>query len=84
MMDENFHALSILVELDLYKRIRAIREGNFPNGKEMRANDIDSFEKGLPDYLSELEGSHEFIINKVKSIDQEIKRINSEKNKVKI
>lgn len=47
-MDENFHALSILVELDLYKRIRAIREGNFPNGKEMIANAIDSFEK---DYL---------------------------------
>ncbi len=84
-MDENFHALSILVELDLYKRIRATREGNFQkNGKEMIANAIDSFEKGLPDYLSELEGSHEFIINKVKSIDQEIKRINSEKNKVKI
>lgn len=50
----------------------------------MIANAIDSFEKGLPNYLSELEGSHEFIINKVKSIDQEIKRINSEKNKVKI
>ena len=49
-MDENFHALSILVELDLYKRIRATREGNFQNGKEMIANAIDSFEKGLPDY----------------------------------
>ena len=79
MSDENFYYLSILVEQDLYRRIKAIREGNFPNQNEMIQETIISFEKGLPEYLKRLEGKHEFIIRKIKKIDYELKKINEEK-----
>ena len=81
MNDENFYYLSILVEQDLHKRINAIREGNFPNEKEMIQQTIKSFEKSLPDYLKGLKGSHDFIIKKIAEIDKEIIRIKNRKNK---
>ena len=80
MNDENFYYLSILVEQDLHKRVRAIREGNFPNESEMIQQTIELFEKNLPDYLKGLEGSHEFIIKKINKIDKEIARIKNGRN----
>ena len=71
MKNKNIHYLSFLVEEELYKTIRAIREGKFPNENKMISNAIDSFVKGLPDYLSELDDSYEFIIKKIEKIDKE-------------
>lgn len=81
MNDENFYYLSILVEQDLYKRVRVIREGNFPNESEIIQQTIESFEEGLPDYLKGLEGSHNFIIKKIDQIDREIARIKNNRDK---
>ena len=75
MNDEKLYCLSLLVEQDLHKRICAIREGNFPNENEMIQKTIESFEKSLPDYLKNLEGSHNFIIEKIREIDKERERI---------
>ena len=80
MNDDNFYYLYILVEQDLHKMISSIREGNFPNESEMIQQTIKSFEKGLPDYLKGLEGSHDFIITKINEIDKEIERIKNSRN----
>ena len=81
MNDENFHYLSILVEQDLYKRVRAIREGNFSNESKIIQQTIEAFEKSLPNYLKGLEGSHNFIIKKIDEIDREIARIKNDRDK---
>ena len=80
MNDDNFYYLSILVEQDLHKRVSAIREGNFPNEREMIQQTIESFEKSLPDYLKGLEGSHDFIIKKIDEIDKKIAKIKNGRN----
>ena len=80
MNDENFYYLSILVEQDLHKRVSAIREGNFPNEREMIQQTIESFEKSLPDYLKGLEGSHDFIIKKIDEIYNKIANIKNCRN----
>lgn len=80
MNDENFYYLSILAEQDLHKRVSAIREGNFPNEREMIQQTIESFEKSLPDYLKGLEGSHDFIIKKIDEIDKKIAKIKNGRN----
>lgn len=71
-MDENFQDdLAILVEMDLYERIRAIREGNFSNESQIIKKEIEKFEKNLPDRLKGLNDSHNFIIKIIERIDKE-------------
>ena len=79
-MDENFHVLSILVELDLYEVIRSIREENLPNASQRIQKEIELFEKNLPEYLKGLKGSHDFIIQKIDKIDKEIAKTKNSKN----
>ena len=69
------HDLSILVELDLYTRIRAIRDGNFPEEEEMVKQTIKSFESGLPEHLKQIPNCHSIIVEILKRVEEEVKRI---------
>lgn len=77
-MEELEHALRVLIEIDLYRRIRAIREGLFPNEGEMISEAIQSFENTLPENLQKVPNKHEIIIdtiNRAEKNAEEIKRM---------
>ena len=69
------HDLSILVELDLYTRIRAIRDGSFPDEEKMVKQTVKSFEDGLPEYLKQIPNCHSIIVETLKRVEEEMKRI---------
>lgn len=72
---EGEHYLAILVELDLYEIIRAIRGGKFPNEVEMIKQAINNFEKKLPEGCSQIPNVHEFIMQKIEEIDKEEEKL---------
>lgn len=83
-MEELEHALRVLVEMDLYRRIRAIREGKFPNEEEMISETIQSFENTLPENLQQVPNRHEIIIdtiNRAEKNAEEMKRIRAQEEK---
>ena len=69
------HDLALLVELALYTRIRAIRNGAFPNEEEMVEETVTSFEKGLPEHLKQIPECHEIIVETLRKVEEEMKRI---------
>lgn len=69
------HDLAVLVELDLYKRIRAIRDGAFPNEGEMIEETLISFENELPKHLKEIPNCHNIIRETLKKVEEEMEKI---------
>lgn len=69
------HDLAVLVELDLYTRIRAIRDGSFPNEAEMIEQTVESFENGLPEHLKQTPNCHDIIIETLTQVEKEMRRI---------
>lgn len=68
------HDLAVLVELDLYTRIRAIRERNFPNESEMIKQTINSFKKGLPENLKQIPNCHAIITEILTQVEEDMRR----------
>lgn len=75
------HDLSVLVELDLYTRIRAIRDGNFPDEEEMVKQTVKSFESGLPEHLRQIPNCHSIIVETLKRVDENMKEIKKMRQK---
>jgi hypothetical protein len=78
------HELAVLVELDLFTRIRAIRDGAFPNEEEMIEETVISFKKGLPEHLKQIPNCHNIITETLRQVEKETRRIRKmrqEKNK---
>lgn len=69
------HELAVLVEWDLYTRIRAIRDGNFPNERKMIEETLISFENELPKHLKEIPDYHNIIRETLKKVEEEMERI---------
>ena len=67
--------LAVLVELDLYKRIRVIRDGKFPDEDKIIAKAINSFENDLPEHLKQISNYHGIIINALKQVEKNMKEI---------
>lgn len=67
--------LVVLVELDLYKRIRAIRDGKFLDEDKIITEAINSFENGLPEHLKQISNCHGIIVNALKQVEQNMKEI---------
>ena len=77
-MEELEHSLRVLVEMDLFRRIKAIREGNFPNEEEMISEVIQGFEDTLPENLQQVANKHSVIldaINRAEKNAEEMKTI---------
>lgn len=75
MREELEHNLAVLVELDLHTRVRAIRDGAFPNEEEMIKETVTSFEKGLPENLRQLPNCHDIIVKTLKKVEDNMKQI---------
>lgn len=69
------HELAVLVEWDLYTRIRAIKDGAFPNEGEMIEQTVTAFEKGLPEHLKQISNYHDIIVETLKHVEEEMKKI---------
>lgn len=69
------HDLAVLVELDLYTRIRAIRDGSFPNEAEMIEQTVEAFENGLPENLKQIPNCHTIIIETLTQVEEDMRRI---------
>lgn len=62
-------ALRFLIEYELYKTIKLIKEGNLSNAEELIKESIDSFEARLPENLKKIENLHEFILEQLNDIE---------------
>lgn len=69
------HELAVLVELELFTIIRAIRDGAFPNEEEMIEETVTSFENGLPEHLKQIPDCHNIIIEILKQVEEKTKRV---------
>ncbi len=69
------HELAVLVELDLFTIIRAIRDGAFPNEEEMLKETVASFESGLPEHLKQVPNCHNIIIETLKQVEEKTKKV---------
>lgn len=57
------HDLRVLTELDLCRRIRGIKDGNFPNEEKIIREVIELFERTLPERVKRLPNCHEIIVD---------------------
>lgn len=80
-IEEAKYWLSILIEQDLYKRIKATKEGNFPDEEEMIKGCIESFTNTLPEWTIIIPDLRMFISNEIERCemhDKEVEEIRKE------
>lgn len=79
--EEKEHYLSVLVELQLFNVVRAIKEGNIDDKDIQKEKQIKKFVNGLPRYLSEIpnvEQKVRGILEKTERNAEEIKNFQGE------
>lgn len=70
--------VGMLIELDLYDRVRLIKLGKFPDETERIEKAIQSFENKLQENYRKIPNLHEFIIaelNRVEKAKQELNKM---------
>ena len=82
-MDKNYlidkHYLTVLVELDLYPKLRILSEGTgIDNIKKIRGKVIQDFIKGLPEEYRKLENYEQIIEGTIYRLEQKDKELEGE------
>lgn len=69
-LQEVEYRLNALIELELAKAIKAIKECHFKNEIEQIQEAIQNFEANLPEWSKALPDPHQFIMRKLKKLEQ--------------
>ena len=82
-MDKNYlidkHYLTVLVELDLYPKLRILSEASgIDNIKKIRGKVIQDFIKGLPEEYRKLENYEQIIEGTIYRLEQKDKELEGE------